>query len=664
MRWTYIIPRLTIVGLLWGFLTYGVDPLLGYLTVQSFQSVTGAKVEVRDLKTTYFPPSITIQGMAFAGAGRNGKNMAEFDEMCVKLEPHSLARRRFVIEDGHIDGLRFDTQRSDDGQLESDDQPVDPTPSWITDKLTELGDEWLSGMEEQIRSQLDPNSLETYRTGTGVYEKWDLRFNDLAVQAKELEPRARVLKVNFENARKGTTLLQIEQYLKVAQDAEQLLREAQTFRDELKNIVPEVRSDFQLLNDARMRDQEKVKQTLALLKPDSRRISEALLGETMYLRIQQILTWVETIRAYQHGLQDQIEQARRPGHDFDFRAADPSPDFLLKNLRLTGTVSVSKESVPFKALLTDVTENPQLLGRPSVMTLVADGSRPLQLKVTYDATRETPVTELLADFRDTNRIPLRAGNPEESCLQAILDDVAWQSRLVIAGNRIQGHLALHSRLDRLEFSANEDLRPEIVKTANDVLSNLQILNATVQISGTIFAPDIELHSDVGEQVASGVKVAFTHQMQVAKERLLSEVSDFADEHVQTLRNRFAAEYDRLLLDNAELIREASEIQNLIASLRSGNMDARGLMKQVSTSGLVKDKDREKLNGALEKIDSVLDGRIPAGQQGKFPKLPGNLPTQPDFLSTPSGNFPLNPGSFQSLLPTRSKSSSSDVKTYP
>ena len=209
MRWTYIIPRLTIVGMLWGFLTYGVDPLLGYLTVQSFQSVTGAKVEVRNLKTTYFPPSITIQGMAFAGAGRNGMNMAEFEEMRVKLEPHSLSRRRFVIEDGYIDGLRFDTQRSDDGQLESDDRPVDPTPSWITDKLTELGDEWLSGMEEQIRSQLDPNSLETYRVGTDVYEKWDVRFDDLAVKVKELEPRARVLKVNFENALKGDALLQI-----------------------------------------------------------------------------------------------------------------------------------------------------------------------------------------------------------------------------------------------------------------------------------------------------------------------------------------------------------------------------------------------------------------------------------------------------------------------
>ena len=247
-------------------------------------------------------------------------------------------------------------------------------------------------------------------------------------------------------------------------------------------------SDFQMLNEARLRDQEKVKHTLALLKPDPRRISQALLGETMYLRLQEILTWVETIRDYQHGLHEQIQPPRRPGHDFDFRPTSPAPDFLLKNMRMTGTISVSRELVPFKALLTDVTEDPVLLGRPCVMSLVADGSRPLQLKVTYDATRETPVAEIRADFRDTNAIPLRAGNPEKACLQAILQDVTWQSRLMVVENRIEGHLVLDSRLDQLAFSADEDVRPEITQAANEIFSSLQTLNATVRVSGTLRSP--------------------------------------------------------------------------------------------------------------------------------------------------------------------------------
>ena len=666
MRWIYIIPRLIVVGMLWGFLAYGVDPLLHYSMVKSFQSVTGAKVDIGELKTSYFPPSFSIRDMALASACRHGKNMVEFDDIHVQFESHSLSHRRFVINDGHIDGLRFDTQRSDDGQLEitEEPEPVDPAPSWMTDKLMELGDEWLSNMEAQIKSQLDPNSFETYTVGTGIYEKWDAHFEELVKRAKALEPRAKALKQNFDNAKQGDTLKQIEQYLTVAQEAEVLVQDAQTFRDDLKSIVPEVRTDFQSLNNARMHDQEKVKHTLALLKPDPVRISEALLGETMYLRLQEILSWVEMVRDYQHEIHDQFKPPRKPGRDFDFWAANPSPDFLLKNLRMTGTMSINNESVPFKALLTDVTEDPVLLGRPCVMSVVADGSRPLQLKVTYDATQEIPVSELLADFRDTNAIPLRAGKPEKACLQAVLNDVTWQSRLVIVKNRIEGHLAIDSRLDHLSFTANDDVRSEIIEAANDVFSNVQTLNATMQISGTLRQPNIQLDSDVGEQVASGVKVAFTHQLEVAKQKLMAEVSDYADEHIQTLKNRFAAEYGRLLQENADLVATASEVKTLVASLRSGNMDARSLVKQVSSSGLIKDKDRAKIDAAMEKVDSVFSGQIPPSLQNKIPALHGNSQLPAGIFPIGSGNLPLQTGSFKSLLPTRRKQRSTVPSPMP
>ncbi|MEJ7592430.1 MAG: hypothetical protein WKF77_12840 [Planctomycetaceae bacterium] len=331
---------------------------------------------------------------------------------------------------------------------------------------------------------------------------------------------------------------------------------------------------------------------------------------------------------------------------------------------MTGTVSISRESVPFKALLTDVTEDPVLLGRPCVMSLVAAGSRPLQLKVIYDATQDIPVTEMLANFRDTNSIPLRAGKTEKACLQAVLNDVTWQSRLVIVENQIQGQLVLDSRLNHLEFSASEDVRPEIIEAANDVFASLQTLNATVEISGTLRQPDIEMHSDVGEQVASGVKAAFTHQLGVAKEKLMAEVTDFADEQFQTLKNRFAAEYGQLERDNKELIEKVSEVQTLVASLRSGRMDARSLAKQVSSSSLIKEKDREKFNDAMEKVDSAFSGRLPDDLQDRIPKLPGNLPLQPGLLPNPLGSQPFQTGSFRSLLPTRPKPPLTDLNSKP
>ena len=285
MRWTYLIPRLILVALIWGFVAYGLDPLLRLGSVRTLQAMTGARADIGKVQTTFFPPSITVSDGALARAGGKGKNILQFDRMELRLEADSLSHRRFVVESGRIDGLKFDTSRADDGLL--DEVPAEPDaesdePSWMTEQLTELGNDWLAGLTEQAKAQLDPNVLETYRTGRELYGKWDVRFEALVERAKSFEPRADALKDQFEHAQDGDTLEQIEQYLQVAQRAEALVLDAQRFRDELKDIVPEVRADFQDLNAARERDQDSIRNKLALLKPDARRITQALLGRTMY----------------------------------------------------------------------------------------------------------------------------------------------------------------------------------------------------------------------------------------------------------------------------------------------------------------------------------------------------------------------------------------------
>lgn len=640
MRWTYLLSRILIVTLVWGFIAFGMDPLLRYSSVQTLQSVTGAKADVGEVITTFFPPSVTVKGLGLASARRPGRNLVEFDEMHVRLEPASLSQRRFVIEEGRLDGLRFDTHRSDDGQLEEVSMPVSEEPSWMTEKLTELGTEWLTNLTEQVKSQLDPNTLETYRTGTEMYEKWDVRFVEMASRAKAMKPRVDRLLDQFKRAKEGDTLEQIEQYLQVSQKAEQIILEVQDFRDELKDIVPEVRDDFHTLNAARERDQDKVKHTISLLKPDPRRISQALLGKTMYSQIQQALSWVETIRTYQEELKEQVRPPRSAGRDFEFLARNPAPDFLLKKLSLTGLISVNAEPVPFEALLTNVTEDPKLLGQPCVMTLAAEGSRPLQLRVTYDATSDVPMAEMLADYRDHNPHSLMAGKPEKACVTATLSDLTWTTRLKLVRNQIEGHVHLQSEVGHLSFEGADNIRPEIVEAANDSFAAVRILNATVQLGGTLRDPVIDLQSDVGEQISAGVQQAFVHELNTAKLRLISEVNDYANEQIEKLKGRFAGEYEELKNDNKKLLEQISEVQTIVATLQSGKIDRATIVRQVANSKLIPQKDQQKILNVMNEIDNTLQGRsLPVGLQGKIPQLPPGFLELPVTLQSPTGFFP-------------------------
>ena len=640
MRWTYLLSRILIVALVWAFVAFGMDPLLRYSSVQTLQSVTGAKADVGEVITTFFPPSVTVKRLGLASARRPGRNLVEFDEMHVRLEPASLSQRRFVIEEGRLDGLRFDTRRSDDGQLEADPEPVSDEPSWMTEKLTELGTEWLTNLTEQVKAQLDPNTLETYRTGTEMYEKWDVRFVDMASRAKAMKPRVDRLVDQFKRAKEGDTLQQIEQYLQVSQKAEQIILEVQDFRDELKDIVPEVRDDFQTLNAARERDQEKVKHTISLLKPDPRRISQALLGKTMYRQIQQALSWVETIRTYQEELKEQVQPPRSAGRDFEFLARNPAPDFLLKKLSLTGLISVNAEPVPFKAMLTDMTEDPRLLGRPCIMTLAAEGSRPLQLRVTYDATGEVPIAEMLADYRDHNPHSLTAGKRDKVCVVATLSELSWTTQLTLIKDQIEGHVHLQSEVGDLSFEGADNIRPEIVEAANDSFAAVRILNASVQLGGTLREPVIDLQSDVGEQISAGVQQAFVHQLSNARQRLISEVNDYANGQIEKLKGRFAGEYEKLKDDNKELLEQISEVQTIVASLQSGKIDRATIVRQVTNSKLIPQKDQQKILNVMNEIDNTLQGRsLPAGLQDKIPQLPPGFLELPTTLHSPTGFFP-------------------------
>ncbi|MFO1001402.1 MAG: TIGR03545 family protein [Planctomycetaceae bacterium] len=639
MRWTYLISRLLIVGSVWAFIAFGMDPLLRYSSIQALQTATGARADLGELKTSFFPPSVSVSNVALASARRPGWNLVEFKEMHLGLEPSSLSRRRFVIEEGRLEGLRFDTPRSDDGQLDFDPEPVSEEPSWMSEKLTELGSEWLTNITEQVKSQMDPNTLETYRLGTEVYEKWDERFVEMTDRAKAMKPRVEQLREQFKRAKEGDTLQQIEQYLQVSQKAEEIIIEVQGFRDEIKDIVPEVRDDFQMLNAARERDQEKVKHTLSLLKPDARRISQALLGKTMYRQLQEVLTWIEFARDYQKDLKEQVQPPRSAGRDFEFVMRNPAPDFLLKKLSLTGVVSIKKEQVPFKAMLTDVTEDPKLLGRPCVMRLAAEGSRPLQMKVTYDATGEKTRAEMLVDYRDTNPLPLVAGKPEKASVHATLSDLAWTTRLALIEDAIEGNIDLKSNVTNLSFQASEDMRSEITEAANDAFAGIRVLNASVKLGGTLRDPELDLQSDVGEQVALGVQTAFTNQLDKAKERLISEVNSYASDQIEKLKERFTGEYDKLRDDNKELLAQINEVREIVATLQSGKLDAQTIIRQVKSSKLIPQKDQEKISRVMDEIDNTLQGRsLPLGIQEKL-NLPAGAMELPGILQRSNGQFP-------------------------
>jgi len=643
MRWKWIVPRLLIVFSVWAFIHWGMDPLLRWTAVSALQSVTGARVDIRRVVTTFLPPSVDIQQTAVASARRRGRNLFEFDRMSLQLEERSLSQRRFVVSDGRIENLQFDTWRSDDGQLEKPAKPVVEEPSWASEKLRELGDEWLTQLSEQARAQLDPNTLETWRLGSQVYEKWDVRFTDLSERAKALEPRVRLLSEQFKQAKTGNTVDQIENYLEVAREADLVLQDARKLQNDLKQMAPEVRTDFDSINQARMHDQQMIQQKIALLKPDGRRISQALLGRDVYLRVQEMLTWFELFRSYQSELTQQVQPPRHPGRTWPVLPVSPGPAFHARKLSLSGKMSIDRDLVPWQAVLSDITSDPQLLGKPAVLEASAAGPRPLQLKYTVDATTPVMRSELTAELRDPQGFALAAGRRQKARFEAGLSNLTWTAQ--VNGDQMSGFVQLLSDIDGLCFEASEDVRPEIMEAANEALHDIRSLDVVMALTGTRQKPDIVLSTELGDQIASGIQTAVRHQLDKARTRLLEEADRQATAQLAKLRTRFGEEYNRLAKENEQLITQVQEVTRLVAALRSGKVDPQAVIRQVSNSKLLKEKDRESVQRIMNGVNGVMQGQLPQELLHKLP-LPQATSSENVGLMIPG----MLPGSFPGLLP--------------
>ena len=645
MRWKWIVPRLLIAFSIWAFIHWGMDPLLRWTAVSALQSVTGARVDIRRVVTTFFPPSIDIQQTAVASARRRGRNLFEFDRMSLQLENRSLSQRRFVISDGRIENLQFDTWRSDDGQLEKPATPVVEEPSWASEKLKELGDEWLTQLSEQARAQLDPNTLETWRLGSEVYEKWDVRFEDLTDRARDLEPRVRSLSEQFKLAKEGSTVEQIEKYLEVAREADLVLQDARRLQNDLKQMAPEVRTDFESINQARLNDQQMIQQKIALLKPDGRRISQALLGRDVYLRVQEMLTWFELFRSYQSELTQQVQPPRNPGRTWPVLPVSLGPAFHARKISLSGNMSIDRDLVPWQAVLSDITSDPRLLGKPAVLEASAAGPRPLQLKYTVDATTDVLRSELTAELRDPQGFALAAGRRQKARFEAGLSNLTWTAQVALTGDDMSGFIQLVSDIDGLSFEASDDVRPEILEAANEALHDIQSLDVVLALTGTLQKPDIVLSTELGDQIASGIQTAVMHQLDRARARLLEEADRQATAQLARLRTRFGEEYNRLAKENEQLITQVQEVTQLLAALRSGKVDPRAVIQQVSNSKLLKERDRESVQRVVNGVNGVMQGQLPQELLQKLP-IPRSTDSETATLMIPG----MLPGSLPGLLP--------------
>lgn len=623
MRWSYVIPRLVIILIVWGFITFGFDPLLRSSAVSSAQAVTGARADIRELTTGFFPPELQVSGVDLASKGHPGTNLISFERLSLKLGGQPLLHRNFVVEEASITGVRFGTSRSDNGQLEQTEaEDSSPTiPPWLSERLQQHGEEWLEDITARTKEKLDPNTLETYRVGNELYSKWDREFDQTNLAIRSARLQYAQIRRNIESAKDRRPFDQVEIWLQAVRDADSLSKRSKLLLTEFRTRIPrELQSDFARLNQAQKNDREMVRHSVDLLKPDARRISESLLGDAMHLQLQQLLSWVELARDYQQEIRPPKSERGR-GTDFEFPLFAPTPRVLCRKMLISGELSHRGVPLPFSALLTNVTSDPQMHGLPAELHVTTSGETPVRVVVRHDATGEVPVTRVAFEFTDQESRSLATGKPGGHQLTASLDNMQWTGGLTLREGQLDGQIQVRSELQPPAVKIKHRLFSGLSDVVEDSLANIGDVSATLRIAGSASSPDVRLESDLGAQISDGFSDAYTKFVPLVRAQLTAEMNTYVEQQKKKFVQQYSGRFQGLLSDQEKLLTSIDETKAIAARLRTGQLDPDRVFRLASDTGLLKGKDLERAEKYRHTGQKVLDG-IRNPQDTLIDSLPG------------------------------------------
>jgi uncharacterized protein (TIGR03545 family) len=546
--------------------------------------MTGAVVEVDGMRTKFFPPSLGVGHVQLANQPEPMTNLIEFDSFRFRLEGNALLHRKFVIEEGTLTGLKWGTPRSESGTLPDRPEPeptVEDTGPGLFDGFgntaKEVGQDWLAELTSRAETLADPRQFESVRLAESMQQDWTTRFHSYKERIDLLESQVKQIEKTIKNA-KGSTFQRLQEYDKARREVNDLLAEADRVRRELPGLGKQANDDYRAIDAARKKDLDELRAKLEGFKLDAETISDALIGPELRARLAETIDWVQWFRQKLAAVQNQPEPERLRGIDVDFSNPNQLPMFLIRKLKLTGEANIGGELIPFKGLITNVTSDPVLYGKPVIVQLYGKKTAIIQVKAVINHTSATPVYDIAVAYSLPERTEMQLGKESQVVLNLTAARTDWRAQFRLTGEEITGQLTLQQSPVTVTVNVEKEVRAEIKRVLEQSLAGINNIEATIALSGPLKRPKWKVKSNLGQQISAGMSDVMSRELNLKRQELALKVDSLTREKM--------AEFDAMLND---------QFKTLVADLNLSEQNAQHLIQRLA--------DRSGLN--IEKLGNKL-----------------------------------------------------------
>jgi uncharacterized protein (TIGR03545 family) len=377
IRWWGLIAFVCFVGIVLLFWLVLADGLVRRAVEKTGTALVGAEVDVRSADLTFFPLGITLSSIAVTDPSAPSSNSIELERVAFSLDALNLLRRKVIINEMAVTGIRFNTPRAKPGFVVK--HPERPSAPRQQPFLTLPAANLPSAKEFLAKEQLASLTLidEAAAEVRQKREAWQKRMGDLPDKSAMEAYRGRI-----EKLRAASRSLRFA-------DAQNFLSEANRLSTDIKKEledVKQVRSAFfsdyaatrRIVDEAARAPQDdlrKLRDKYGFSSAGLQNMSRLLFGSMFTSGIDRGFLWYGRLKPLfassgeKKGNAIVAKPLRARGVDVRFREDHPLPNLLVSLVK----ASLQPSSGTFSGEIRNITPEQNVLGSPMTFFFAGSG---------------------------------------------------------------------------------------------------------------------------------------------------------------------------------------------------------------------------------------------------------------------------------------------------
>jgi uncharacterized protein (TIGR03545 family) len=565
IRWSYLVPRLILLAALAALVWVGLDPLLRWTLISLSQSVSTAKVDIGQVNARPASTEVSLRDIQVADARDPTRNLFEAEEIALGFETSSLLKRKFVVREGRIAGLRFGTERTTPGTLQRrnllDLVPDDLAERLDPGQLVEFGRTWLERFVVLLKRNVteEVEQLQSVRLARELSVRWPADLARMEARAEEMKARADRLR-KLANSGSDDVVKNLQNAEKILTEVDSLLKDIAAFRSEVERLRDQAVRDSRSVVAAKDEDIRHIREQFRLDDLESGGLSEYLLGHELNQRVQTAARWIRWVRQHVPSKAPSTSPARARGVDVALAGLSSEPDFLIRSLSVEGEGQSEGKRFEFRGTAQGITSQPAVYGQPAVFHLEIRGPVAMQIEAVLDRSQKVARDYFTVECPALAQPKRLLGKPDQVAVTVSPGNARLSLRLELVGEEVSGRLSLRQEPIELkpELAAAYGGQ-EMANRLQDALREVHTLDATAELSGTLERPAWKLRSTLGDQLAQAFQRLLSRELETRREEVTQLIQSKVDEETARFEQMFAAKQQALL---AKLQQSGVDVQQL------------------------------------------------------------------------------------------------------